>query len=386
MLAIAVGHSEGVDEDGIVEEIIEQCAAQMDGLVPQAGMLFAAVDFEYATILEGILKRWPGTHIIGCTTDGEFSSELGFLDDSVALTLFASDTIKITTGVGRNVSANIGAATAEAIGQATIGITEAPRLCLTTPASLLTSSDQVVRQLKCDLGPEVVLLGALAGDQWRFDQTFQFHDREVLTDAVPIILFSGPVRFSKGVDSGWKPVGKIGTTTKVGSNVVYEIDGLPALRFYRDLLGDKAVPTGDRPLAILDGSGSVEYLRASIEQYDEEVGSVTFFGDVPEGAKVQITLASREEILDGTRNSVSTARDTYPVGHTPSAAIFFSCSGRKLLLGTKTGEEYKILRAELGLDIPVVGFYGYGEIGPSYKDQDICQFHNETFVTVLIGA
>ncbi|MGI9524265.1 MAG: FIST C-terminal domain-containing protein, partial [Hyphomicrobiaceae bacterium] len=65
---------------------------------------------------------------------------------------------------------------------------------------------------------------------------------------------------------------------------------------------------------------------------------------------------------------------------------FFSCSGRKLLLGTQTGEEYKILRSELGLDIPVVGFYGYGEIGPGFEDAAKCQFHNETFVTVLIGA
>ncbi|MGI9520940.1 MAG: FIST signal transduction protein, partial [Hyphomicrobiaceae bacterium] len=267
MLSIAVGHSENVDEVDIADEIIEQCTNQLAGTAPQAGMMFAAVDFDYQEILDRILKTWPGLQLIGCSTDGEFSSELGFLDDSVTLTLFASDTIEITTGVGRNVSADVEAAAQSAIAEARSGAKQSSTLCLTTPASLLSSSDQVVQHLKRNLSPEVTLLGALAGDQWRFEKTFQFYGAEVLTDAVPIILFSGPILFSKGVCSGWKPIGRAGIATKVESNVIYRIDDHTALDFYRNLLGQKAVPTGDRPLAVLDKSGNVECLRASIEQF-----------------------------------------------------------------------------------------------------------------------
>lgn len=386
MLSISIGHSEHVDEQDVVEEIVGQCSRQLNGETPQAGLMFAAVDYDYKKILEGFLQAWPGVRIVGCSTDGELSSMLGFLDDSVTVALFASDSIEITTGVGRHVSANIEAAAAAAVAGARENVRQAPSLCITTPASLLSSSDRIVEHLKSRLGPNVTLLGALAGDQWRLEETFQFFGTEVLTDAVPIILFSGPILFSKGIYSGWKPIGEVGTVTKSQGNVVHQIDNHPALEFFRRLLGEKAVPTGDRPLAILDDRGNVGYLRASIGQYDEEVGSVTFFGDIAEGSRVQITIATRDEILEGTKVSVARARDSYPDGKTPSAALSFSCSGRKLLLGTRTEQEYEILRQELGFDIPVVGFYGYGEIGPGFEDENSCKFHNETIVTVLLGA
>jgi hypothetical protein len=178
----------------------------------------------------------------------------------------------------------------------------------------------------------------------------------------------------------------MGVVTKSENNVIFKIDDKPALEFYRDLLGDDAVPTGDRPLAILNEDGQINRLRASIEQYDEETGSVTFFGDIPEGSKVQITIATRSDILQGTKSSVSKAKEKYPEGRDPEAAIFFSCSGRKLLLGTRTEEEYNILKAELGSELPVSGFYGYGEIGPALEGVSTDQFHNETFVTVLLGS
>jgi len=44
------------------------------------------------------------------------------------------------------------------------------------------------------------------------------------------------------------------------------------------------------------------------------------------------------------------------------AALFFSCAARKLLLGTRTEEELHVIRGALGEDVPICGFYGYGEI------------------------
>ena len=386
MLLVAIGHSEDVDVEDILEEIIEQCEEQLAGHTPKAGLLFAAVDLEYQEILNGLMAKWPELDLIGCSTDGEFSSQLGFVEDSVSLTLFASDTIDITAGIGKSVGEDIPRATKEAVETAMNASDEKPKLCIATPASMVTSSDQIVANLKNVLGENVQLLGANAGDQWRFVVTHQFFKTEIFTDAVPLLLFSGPLIVSSGVHSGWNAVGKVGVVTKSDNNIVFKIDDKTALDFYRDLLGKDAVPTGDRPLAILTESGHISRLRASIEQFDEEVGSVTFFGDIPEGSKVQITIATRSDILEGTRLSVSRAKEKYPEGHDPVAAIFFSCSGRKLLLGTQTEEEYSILKTELGSELPVSGFYGYGEIGPALEDVSTDHFHNETFVTILLGS
>jgi hypothetical protein len=64
--------------------------------------------------------------------------------------------------------------------------------------------------------------------------------------------------------------------------------------------------------------------------------------------------------------------------------LCFACSGRKQLLGSRTGEEGQIARELLG-DLSIAGFYGYGEIAPIQAD-GTTHFHNETFVALLLGT
>lgn len=386
MLAVAVGHSEMVDVEDIMEEISEQCEDVLGDATPKAAIVFAAVDLEYDEILSALQEKWPGLQVVGCTTDGETSSQLGFVDDSVSVTLFASDSIDITVGVGRDTSKDIRKAAEEAYAQARSATEMTPGMCVVTPTSLTTSNEQIVNSVRDVVGPDVPLFGASSGDQWQFQKTFQFFNDEVLEDAIPLILFSGPIQVSSGTQSGWKTIGHVGEITEVEGNVIHKIDDGSALDFYKSLLGPEATPTGDRPLAILDDDGNISRLRASNEMFDPETGTVTFFGEFTKGDKVQVTVAKRGDILDGTRASVQRALDEFPDGSSPEAAMIFSCSARKLLLGTQTGEEYEILKDTIGEDIPVFGFYGYGEIGPALTGDQSCEFHNETFVTVLIGS
>ena len=65
--------------------------------------------------------------------------------------------------------------------------------------------------------------------------------------------------------------------------------------------------------------------------------------------------------------------------------MFFSCAARKYLLGTRTGEEIGIVESVIGSQVPICGFYGYGEIGPPTTD-DPSQFHNETFISLIMGT
>ena len=118
--------------------------------------------------------------------------------------------------------------------------------------------------------------------------------------------------------------------------------------------------------------------------YDPEKESVTFAGDVPTGSSVQITGAGREGIVDGARQSVEQARENLGSA-TPSGALLVSCAARKQLLGTRTSKEHDILQECLGQDVPMLGFYSYGEIAPQGA-HNVADFHNETCVTVLLGA
>ena len=386
MFFAVVAHSEDIDTKGVFDELLEQCRADLGDRVPQAGILFCSIDLEHDRLVQGIDGAWPGIALIGCTTDGEFSSRLGFRDDSAALILLGSDSVAITAGLGHDVSKDIAAACSQAVAMARAKTTKSPALCITLPESLTASAQQIVESLRQNLDSNVPVLGATAGDAMKLTGTRQFCGREVCSDSVPVLLFSGPLIYSVAVASGWKPMGEPGLVTRSDVTLVHEIDGCPAIDFYRQRLGAQAFPGPENPLAILDERGVVACLRATVDPQLRESGAINYLGDVREGAMVQITVADRGAILEAARESIGKAFAEYPHGKTPAAALIFSCAARKLLLGTHTGEEIGIVQSVIGSQVPVCGFYGYGEIGPIDTKDPASKFHNETFVSLILGT
>lgn len=386
MFFAVAAHSEDIDAKGVLDELLEQCRADLGDRVPQAGILFCSIDLEHDQLVRGIDNAWPGIALIGCTTDGEFSSRVGFRDDSAALILLGSDSVEITAGLGRDVSKDIAAACSQAVAMARAKTTKSPALCITLPESLTTSAQQIVESLRQNLDSSVPVLGATAGDAFRLTGTRQFCRQEVCSDSVPVLLFSGPLIYSVAVASGWKPMGEPGLVTRSDVTLVHEIDGCPAIDFYRQRLGAQASPGPENPLAILDESGAVACLRATAELQLRTSGAINYLGDVREGTMVQITVADRSAILEGARESIRKAFAEYPHGKTPGAVLIFSCAARKLLLGTHTGEEIGIVQSVIGPQVPVCGFYGYGEIGPLGMKDPTSKFHNETFVSLILGT
>ncbi|BAT52880.1 hypothetical protein NOS3756_18210 [Nostoc sp. NIES-3756] len=382
MLKIVVSHSNDPDSLSAVQEIIRQSTNSLQGNIPQAGILFAAIDFEHSLILQNIHQAFPGIELIGGTTDGEISSLLEFQQDSITLMLFCSDDIEIRAGVGYQVSQNPIMATREAVEQAKAKTKATPQLCLTHPESLTTSGVSILDGLKMALGEKFPIFGGLAADQSAYQNTYQFFQAEVLSDAVPILLFSGKVLFSHGVASGWLPIGKTSKVTKVDKNIVYEIDGKPALEFYRYYLGELP-PSIENPVAVFTHDETNFYLRAPIA-YDEKTGSVTFFADIPVQATIQMAEAGKQDILAASQASFMTAFNNYP-GKEPAGVIFFSCVARRQILGTQTQQEYLNTKNLLNQTLPACGFYSNGEIAP-IESTGQTHFHNETFVTLILGT
>lgn len=389
MFQAVVGHSNDPDSVAAVSEILEQCEISLEGKIPQAGILFASPEFDHAIILEQICQTFPGIQLIGGTSDGEISSLLEFQQDSATLILFCSDEVEFTAAVGRQVSQNPIAVTQQTAEFAKAKTALPPRLCITVPESLTTSGVTILEGLKQGLGQHIPVVGGTTGDQWQFQATKQFFGMEVLNDAVPILLLSGNLKFGYGVSSGWHPVGKQGTVTKVKGNVLYEVDGQPILEVYQSYLGDMR-PSPEYRLAVYEPEGIHWYMRSANGQYDNTSGSIAFFADIPEQSVVQIVNATRDEIVTAAQLSIEQALSRYP-GHQPAAALMFSCTGRLYVLGTRAKEEFERVQASLNahlstnVQLPCCGFYTYGEIAP-LKLQGDSRFHNETFVTLLIGC
>jgi hypothetical protein len=386
MFSAVVGHSEDLDALAAAEEVLAQCKTRLGDTAATAGLLFAAIDFDHQVLLDEINRQLPGIELIGCTTDGEISSELGFREDSVTLILFASDTVDITAGLGRGLSTDVVSACRSAVDTAKAGTSKPARLCIATPEGLTAEGHSVTATLQDAVGRDTPIFGALAGDQWRLKSTRQFFGTEVLRDSIPVLLLSGDLHFSYGVATGWHQVGDVGRVTRAEGAVVHTIDDAPAIDFYRKYLGPGVNPTAELPLAILNSQDTTEYLRASWGVVDETTGAVTFLAAVPEGVRVSLTLADRDAILTGCGESLAIARSGFPAGVQPAAALFFSCAARKILLGTRTTEELKLIRDTLGDTVPICGFYGYGEISPHMGDPTGTKYHNESFVTLLLAG
>jgi len=383
MLELIVGHSLDPDAGYAAKELVEHGLRELNGRTPRAAILLSAVDIAHEILLAEIDRAFPGIALIGCTTDGELSSREGFQEGTTTLILFHSDDLEFGTGIGPSLASDPSAAAQAAVDQARSSLSSEPCLCIITPESLTASSSLILEGLRAELGTDFPIFGGLAGDEWRFDTTKQFFGKDVLVDALPVLLIAGPLLFSHGVGRGWRPLGDPSLVTEASGNVVARIGERSALEYYRHYLGENMLPSGECPLAVFEPDSSDHYLRAPLA-FDAESGTITFAGDVPTGAKVQLTAASRDDIIAGSRASVEQATAAYP-GERPTSAIIFSCAARKQLLGTRTNEEGVILRSALGADVPLAGFYAYGEFSPIAAGGEP-RFHNETIITLLLGT
>ncbi len=383
-MRVVVAHSEDVDTASAVGELLRQCDAKLaDAGAPGAALLYAPPTADHELLLAKLGERFPGLALIGCSSDASASSALAFREESISLTLFCSKTVGFSAAVARDVSKDPEGAIERAVREAAKGLNEEPALCIILPDSLTTSGARLVLGARRALGSDAVpVVGGFATDHGQHKITYQYFGSEVLSDATPVLLFGGNLLSSHGVAAGWNPVGRQSRVTKVDGSRVLEIEGKPALEFYRYYLGKHALPSPEHPLAVFEDEGGSHYLRAPLG-HDADSGSVSFTGEIPLGALVQLTETTRSDILEACERSVEQALESYP-GETPQAALFFSCVARKMLLGTHTAREFEILKHLAG-DLEISGMYAYGEIAP-LRRSGRSYFHNETFVSLILGT
>jgi len=381
MLKIGTGWSEESNTEDATRDALELAQSQLDGHPAKAAMVFAAIDMDLGVLTKTLADALPGIPIAGCTTDGEVAGPEGFLEDSLVITLFASDSVDFTVGMGHGAIATPAKATADAVLMARQSNERDPALCIALPEGLGTNIHHLLDGLRAQLGDEFPIVGGAAGDQLRFQGTKQFIGEEIVSDAMVVMLMHGPVIYSCGVATGYAPLGNRHMITKVDGATVYEIDDRPAADLYADYLQQ---PSIFYPLAAYEESRQ-SFVLSSPLNFDEESGAIQLVNPVEHAAQVQIATATRDEIVDAARTAVQDAYAGFPSNRTPDAALFFSCAGRRATLGTRTAEEYESFKDIIGQDIPTSGFYTYGEIGPD-QPQGRSVTHTNAFLAVLLGT
>ena len=249
---------------------------------------------------------------------------------------------------------------------------------------LFVNGTALVKGLLSELPANVSVTGGLVGDGSRFKETLLGLDKMPESKKLVCVGFYGSnIKIGYGSLGGWDSFGISRTITKAKGNVLYELDGKPALAIYKEYLGNlaKDLPGSGLlfPLSLKvknDKGGEDEVVR-TILAVDEKEQSMTFAGDMPEGTIARFMKANFDRLVDGASGAASMSIESLGKGKA-ELAILISCIGRKLVLKERIEEEIEAVQEKIGAQAAIIGFYSYGEICPTAPTERQCQLHNQT--------
>ena len=197
---------------------------------------------------------------------------------------------------------------------------------------------------------------------------------------------------------GWMPIGTPMIVTKSKGSVVYELDHKPAVKIYEDYFGDRAEDLKKEPLARL----AITYpLGIKLPEFDEylirdpitvdDKGAITCEAEIPEGSEIRLMIGSKEKAIEAAEDAArKLMKDFKEKGSTPKFVLMFNCIAREKLFGARANDEIQAVMKIIGNEVPLLGFYTYGEqapIGGEVNDLKKCnpRFYNETVVMLAVG-
>lgn len=393
--AVAVGYGEDSFVAGATA--CQDAFAHLQGKKASAVIVFASVKYNQEEVLKGVRSVSGSTLLVGSSTAGEITTQGPVRQNSVVVMTLASDDIQFFAAKGGPVSAGpraAGKAAAEAV-QALAG--GKLKTFVMLPDVLNGNGADIVRGVLDALGDHFPVVGGASGDDFQFKKTYQYLNDQVHTDSVVGLGLTGEFKIGIGVKHGWIPVGAPMQVTKSNGSVLHEVDGKPAIKVYEDYFGEKeAAVLKTETLAKLaityplgiQAAGNDELLIRDPITVDQH-GSITCAAEIPEGSTVRLMIGSTEEAVKVAREAAQTALKQLE-GAAPQAIIIFNCIARNKLFGERSGEEINAIQEVLGRDVPLIGFYTYGEqapLGGEVKNIEKCNpaFHNETVVITVLA-
>lgn len=388
---VGVGQSQQKNSIAALGEAYYKAIEPLLGNAPSLMLLFASSTlYDQSHLLSELKKKAPLSVLVGCSSAGEISSS-GSYDNSLVLMALYSDQIQFSAGLGNNISHDSREA-GRAMARTLLTHTgEKPQAALMFPDGITGNGADIIKGVLDIFGNDFHLTGGSAGDDFQFKKTYQYYNDQLLSDAVVGVGLYGNFSFGVGVRHGWLPIGTPRVATKSVGNSLYELDGKPAITFYEEQFDRKDVINTTETLARLAVSYPLGISAPNKDGYLIRVpmsvdknGTITTAGEIPEGSEVFLMIGSTEEAIEA---AVDAARQAVAqvAGKSIKAAILYNSVARKKLLMQKRQEEIKKIHEIIGEEVPLIGFYTYGEQAPLGEDVLTSSFHNETVVLFLIA-
>ena len=333
--------------------------------------------------IDYVKGAYPSAQIVGCSTSGEICQEEIFNNHIVCTAVWFQDTqidiahehigcMDDSFMVGEKLAAKLDKEDLVHI--------------LVLSEGLNINGSELTKGINNHLNDRIPVTGGLAGDQANFAETVIVLNQVGEKNLVLAIGFYGKhIQVGHGSMGGWDSFGVDREVTHSKGNILYELDGYPALELYKRYLGDHAanLPASALlfPLNLWLKNPEKSVVR-TVLSVNEADGSMVFAGDIPQGEYVRLMKASNDQLIDSANGAAEMSKTSLR-NTNPDLAILIRCVGRKLVLKQRVEEELESVREEIGNNTTMTGFYSYGEICPLEPFDQHCELHNQTMTITL---
>ena len=392
-----VGLSKEKDSFEAGYEACKKALKNMGSEKPDLTVVVASVSFDQEQVLKGVRDANDKTPVIGCSDAGEITND-GPNKNAVAVMTIASDQLTFYTGLGRNIdkgAREAGRAVAKEIKEKA---TQPLKAFVMFPDVLTGNGADIVRGVLDTLGEHFPVVGGAAGDDFLFEKTYEYMDDEVVSGAVAGVGIAGEFSMGVGVRHGWIPIGVPMKVTKSEGSVVHELDNRPAISIYEDYFGEKASELRKEPLARMAITYPLGIKIPDLDEYlirdpitVDDDGAITCAAEIPEGSEIRLMIGSKEKAIEAAQDAAKKLmKDFEEQGSAPKLILMFNCIAREKLFGQAAKDEIQAVMEIIGKDVPLLGFYTYGEqapVGGEIRDSAKInsRFYNETIVLFAIG-
>ncbi|RYZ62898.1 MAG: hypothetical protein EOO14_00790 [Chitinophagaceae bacterium] len=360
-----------------------------DGFTPTLAIVFISIKQDRDTVVQ--ILRQHDIDVLGATSCGEFidghqsEGAIGIL----LMDMKRSDYTILFEDIGER-----------SLGEAAAQLSKAALQKFKRPAFILCSTslnvdgtildgETLIRSIEKTVGPDLTLFGGMAGDDMSFKGTCVFANQCSTGYGVAALIINQEKIDLHGVAlSGWKPIGVARTITKSKGNLLYEIDGKPALDMYLRFLGEDFA-SADEQIRFFDSVGlhyPLQIQRTDREPmmcnpmgYSKEENALILESDVEPGSKFWFSTPPDFDIVDTVIKKATEIRNATKRG--AEALLIFSCASRLNALGPMAQQENNGL-AEVW-SAPMAGFYTYGEFGKAVNGKH--EAHSTTCSWVVLS-
>ena len=237
---------------------------------------------------------------MGCSTAGEIAGN-EVRDNACVITAVHLDSATLRRGyteiTGMDDSRSAGERIGQQLSQAGAGL----KAVMVLGPGVQINGTALVEGIESQLGSGIPITGGLAGDGGAFRQTWTLSNAGSKDNGIVAIGFCGEeLNFAHGSFGGWEVFGPARKVTRCEGNVLFELDGEPALEVYKRYLGDhaKGLPASGLlfRFAMLGEDHSAIGLIRTILRIDEAAGSLERAVAINDGGYLKLIHASTDGV------------------------------------------------------------------------------------------